>query len=160
LGATGLATLLCAGCGGGGDSAASPTVGESVGEPLARVIAKADARCAEGNRQLAKLHTPPLDPAHAGAAQLRSAAPYLREVAAIIGSEVEGAAAAGTPSSKAAQLERAIEDSRRLVKAMERQARAAAAGDPEAFHAASEETEASPAGRELGALGFKVCGRG
>ena len=147
--------LVAVGCGGGGESSA--TQAEAV--PLARVVAKADAICVEGNRRMSKLQVPPFDPARATPAQLRVAAPYLREVTAIVADEVEGAAAAGTPDEKAAELATAIEDSRRLVDTMRQEASAAAAGDREAFRKAGKEAESSPSGRELAALGFKVCGQ-
>ncbi len=157
-----VAAGVCGGCGGGADGG---TTGGATGTtaaavPLARVVAAGDAICAKGNQQIGRLPTPAFDPAHATGAQLRSAAPYLHRVSTIVAGEVDGAAAAGQPAEKATELRAAIKDAHALVAAMEWQADAAAQGDVAAFQRAEAELDANPAGRELAALGFTVCGQG
>lgn len=152
---------VCGGCGGGADGGTTGATGPTAGTvPLARVVAAGDAICAKGNQQIGRLSTPGFDPAHATGAQLRSAAPYLRKVSTIVAGEVDGAAAAGRAAEKATELSAAIKDAHALVAAMGRQADAAAQGDVAAFQRAEAELDANPAGRELAALGFTVCGQG
>lgn len=146
---------LCGGC--GGDSVSADTTAAT---PLSRVVAAGDALCAKGNQQIGALETPAFDPAHATPAQLRSAAPYLRKMAAIVATEVDGAAAVGTPDQKADEFSAAIADARRLADGLGDQATAAEKGDVEAFQRAERDLDANPAGRELAALGFTVCGQG
>lgn len=125
--------------------------------PKAQLIKRADAICTKGNRHIT-LQPPQFDPAHPTADQLRSAAPFLHQLAHVIGGEVTAVRALGIPDPGAAAFRRAMTESRHLVHDMRAQARAARAGDVPAFLAASRRADANTSGPQLARFGFRVCG--
>jgi hypothetical protein len=126
--------------------------------PKAPLIKRGDAISEKGSRRIT-LSPPSVEPTHPTPAQLRAAAPFLHQIAAVVGDEVRQVGALGTPDRDRATFERAIARSRVMVRWMRKEAAAAKAGDVRAFEKASANDSGEASARLLARFGFRVCGQ-
>lgn len=144
----GIAAIVLASC--GSSSSSSKTL------PKAQFISNADAICA---RELKTVSAPApnFNPSTASAAQIKSAAPFLRQQATAVHNTVNQVAALGKPDTDQALLQRLLADGRTSAVELSAAAGAAAKGDKQAVLTTLSKTPDDNALAKR--FGFKVCAR-
>lgn len=147
----GTSLLAIDGCGSSSSgSSSSKTV------PKAEIIREGDAICRKAIKQVTAA-PPTLDPTHATPAQIKTVAPFFRQVAASTQSSVNQIAALGKPDKDAALLDQALAEGRTAAANSLAVADAAQRGDRRALIAAFRKSQQPSGGKAAKKFGFKVC---